>query len=166
MNRLFLWGAIVFLMGCGGSEETSDEPSPIGFGIAETSKNPCQYLDCNQDPCAPMPKVDGAECTLPSGEAGYCLAGVCTECTGCDDWNECTLDACTAVGCSHYPYAAKQACTAGHCVINSYTTPDSALCVADGMCLDKDPITKVVAPVKVCSGGQECGFYSGQCGSF
>ena len=163
MNRLFLWGAIVFLNGAAGcGEESRMEESALGAATHKDSANQCEYLSCG----AALPKVDGADCTLASGEAGYCLAGVCSVCTGCDDGNQCTLDACTATGCAHYPYAAQQACTAGHCVINSYTTPDSALCVADGMCLDKDPITKVVAPVKACSGGQECGFYSGQCGSF
>lgn len=214
MNRLFTWGAVVLLMGCG-----AGEAPPVAASISTACEGPqyspceaesipgggacvdgaclcyadaqcsdddattndycssgacvhgpladvlsvgeCEYLSCG----AALPKVDGAECSLPSGDAGYCLDGVCSTCAGCDDGNECTLDACTAVGCAHYPYAAQQACTAGHCVINSYTSPDSALCVPNGMCLDRDPITKIVAPVKVCSGGQKCGFYSGMCGS-
>lgn len=168
MVALMAWQLFaIHLVACTAITETgSAETTDANTYAAECPPPPvCQYAAYAPSGCTTAAMVDGAECALQNGDAGYCLAGVCSVCTSCDDGNECTLDACTATGCAHYPYAAQRACTAGHCVINSFVSPDAALCVADGMCLDLDPITKIVAPVKVCSGGQKCGVYSGMCGS-
>lgn len=170
-------GALIGTSGCvagdgGGAEEGLREEERHGAKILQcplgcAEPPPCWYTSCAGSQCEIGTQVDGTDCVLANGEGGNCFTGECLACTGCDDGNECTFDACAATGCAHYPYAAQQSCAAGagHCTINSYGSPDVGLCVANGMCLDRDPSSLLVAPVAVCSAGQTCGVYSGQCGS-
>jgi hypothetical protein len=131
--------------------DADDEACPVGPGRRCAGAMGCQYDVCTLATCSPSAATcetavcSGTMCMRVStcGVGETCCGGACVP-AGCDDGNECTLDACSASAagvdvCKHT--ARTSVCDDG----NSCTLGDA--CGVDGTCK---------GAVRACDDGNPC----------
>ncbi|MBI5543277.1 MAG: LamG domain-containing protein [Deltaproteobacteria bacterium] len=127
-----------------------------GSGSCEDG-DPCTVGDvCNFGLCVPGPREPG--CCQPRCDETQCLndgcGGPCSQYV-CEDWNECTDDACAASGCTHTPHTRRcnlydpchpnDTCSGGQCVAgppldcDDHNPCTNDLCMfGQGFCMHND----------------------------
>lgn len=117
--------------------------------------DPCTADDCGNGTCSHLPTPgatcgEGTDCTpAPSCSAeGSCVPGTPDD-AACDDTEECTIDACSVLGCTHQP-ATGAPCNDGNVCDAAGTCNGVGVCIAEP-----------VAGTVVCAGQAECpgGFF-------